>query len=284
MAPIPKASFSQRLWAVIFEAETPSGKAFDVVLLVLIVASALCVMLESVLTVRVQHGELLTFLGWSFTLLFSVEYLVRLWVSARPFRYATSFFGLIDLLSCLPQYFALALGGGQGFAVVRILRLLRMFRVLKMAQYIRGGRVIMLGLREAAAKITVFFSAILLFSTLAGTLLYYVEGGEPETRFTSIPTSIYYAIVSVTTVGFGDITVQTDLGRVITSFMILSGFAIIAVPTGIVVADISRAEESLRMTTDACPGCGAHGHLPDATYCRRCATPLEYSSSPKVQP
>jgi voltage-gated potassium channel len=177
----------------------------------------------------------------------------------------------------LPQVIALTLGTAQGFVVIRVLRLLRMFRILKMVNHIRGGRVILLGLRSALPKITVFFEAILLFATLAGTLLYFVESDEVNTKFTSIPMSIYYAIVSITTVGFGDITVQTDPGRIITSFMILSGFAIIAVPTGIVVADISRAEADMRPSTDACPGCGAHGHLQDAIYCRRCATPLEYS-------
>lgn len=272
-----KKSTRERLWEIIFEAETPAGRAFDIVLLYLIAASVLAVMLESVSAFRMRYGEVLKALEWVFTILFTVEYLARLWVSRRPWRYATSFFGLIDLLSCLPQVIALTLGTAQGFVVIRVLRLLRMFRILKMVNHIRGGRVILLGLRSALPKITVFFEAILLFATLAGTLLYFVESDEVNTKFTSIPMSIYYAIVSITTVGFGDITVQTDPGRIITSFMILSGFAIIAVPTGIVVADISRAEADMRPSTDACPGCGAHGHLQDAIYCRRCATPLEYS-------
>jgi voltage-gated potassium channel len=270
-------SFRQRLWEIIFEAETPAGKMFDVALLWLIGASVLSVALETVSSVRVRFGPILMALEWVFTVLFSLEYLARLWVSRRPWRYATSFFGVVDLVSCLPQYIALLVGYGQGFAIVRVLRLLRMFRVLKMAQHVRGARVILLGLRAALPKITVFFSAILMFATVAGTVLYFVESGQPGTHFTSIPMSIYYSIVAITTVGFGDITVQTDWGRVLTSFMILSGFAIIAVPTGIVVADISRAEETVRITTDACPGCGAHGHLPDAVYCRRCGTALEYT-------
>ncbi len=270
-------SLKQRLWRIIFEAETPAGKAFDVALLWLIFASVLSVMLETVASVQQRFGSALVVLEWSFTVLFSVEYAVRLWVSRRPLRYARSFFGIIDLVSCLPQYVALFVGSGQGFAIVRVLRLLRMFRVLKMAHHLRGARVILQGLRDARPKITVFFAAVLLLATLAGTLLYFIESTQPNSAFTSIPISIYYAIVSITTVGFGDITVQTDWGRFLTSVMILSGFAIIAVPTGIVVADISRAEENLTITTDACPGCGAHGHLPDAIYCRRCGTELDYN-------
>ncbi len=271
-----RTSFKQRIWEIIFEADTPAGKTFDVILLWMIFASVLSVMLETVAEVQQSFGGVLTALEWAFTVLFSLEYLVRLWVSRRPLRYASSFFGVIDLISCLPQYAALIIGSGQGFAVVRILRLLRMFRVLKMAQHLRGARVILHGLKEAQPKITVFFSAVVLLATLAGTMLYFVESSEPGSQFTSIPISIYYAIVSITTVGFGDITVQTDWGRFLTSLMILSGFAIIAVPTGIVVADISRAEESLSITSQACPGCGAHGHLPDAVYCRLCSTRLDY--------
>lgn len=274
-------SLRRHVWEVIFEAETPTGKAFDIALLWMIALSVLAVMLETVDSIRDRWGDLLYAAEWGFTILFSLEYLVRLWVSRRPVRYATSFFGVIDLVSCLPQYVALALGTGQGFAVVRILRLLRMFRILKMAAHLRGARIIMRGLREARPKIVVFFAAVLLFAHIAGTLLYFVEGSVPNTHFTNIPISIYYAIVSITTVGFGDITVQTDLGRFLTSLMILSGFAIIAVPTGIVAADLNRAEleEASSSSTEACPGCGAQGHLQDALYCRRCGTRLLWDAS-----
>ncbi len=271
-------SLKQTVWEIIFEAETTAGKAFDIALLWMIGLSVLAVMLETVAPVQARFGKELHQAEWAFTILFSLEYALRLWVSRRPVRYATSFFGVIDLISCLPQYLALLLGAGQGFAVVRILRLLRMFRILKMAHHIRGARVIMRGLVAARPKITVFFAAVLMLATIAGTLLFFIEGQTAGSDFTSIPISIYYAIVSITTVGFGDITVQTDLGRFITSLMILTGFAIIAVPTGIVAADISRAEEAEDETTYACPGCGAHGHSADANYCRLCGTELNQRS------
>lgn len=285
--PSPR-SLKQRIWEIIFEAETPAGKLFDVVLLWMICLSVLAVMLETVAPIQARFGKALLVAEWVFTVLFSIEYVVRLWVSRRPIRYATSAFGIIDLVSCLPQYVALAIGEVHGFAVVRILRLLRMFRVLKMVQHLRGARIILRGLSEARPKITVFFTAVLLLCTLAGTLLYLVEGGEPNSQFTSIPISIYYAVVSVTTVGYGDITVQTDIGRFLTSVMILTGYAIIAVPTGIVAADMSRAEQAEEdESTDACPACGVHGHLLDAKYCRRCGHSLDWTTdaiAPPVDP
>jgi voltage-gated potassium channel len=274
--PAPRPSPKQRVWEIIFEAETPAGKAFDVALLWAISLSVLAVMAETVTPIRERFGRELLIAEWFFTVVFSIEYLVRLWASRRPLRYATSAFGIIDLVSCLPQYVALAIGEVHGFAVVRILRLLRMFRVLKMVHHLRGARIILRALTEARPKITVFFTAVLLFCTLAGTLLHLVEGGVPNSRFTSIPISIYYAVVSVTTVGYGDIVVQTDFGRFLTTLMILTGYAIIAVPTGIVAADITRAEAADE-TTDACPGCGVHGHLLDAKYCRRCGHSLDWT-------
>jgi voltage-gated potassium channel len=273
-----EGSLRQKTWEIIFEAETPAGKAFDVVLLWAISLSVLTVMLETVDSVSTRFGEELLVIEWIFTVLFSIEYVLRLWVSRRPFRYATSAYGMIDLVSCLPQYVALVVGEVHGFAIVRILRLLRMFRVLKMVHHLRGARIILRALREARPKITVFFTAVLLLCTLAGTLLYLVEGDTPGSDFTSIPISIYYAIVSVTTVGYGDITVQTDIGRLLTSLMILTGYAIIAVPTGIVAADMTRAEQAEDETTNACPGCGVHGHLVDAKYCRSCGHSLEWTA------
>lgn len=270
----PQRGLRQTLWEIIFEAETPAGKAFDVALLWAIGLSVIAVMLETVEGVRVRFGDELVLLEWFFTIVFSLEYVLRLWLSRKPLGYTMSFFGIVDLVSCLPMYVALAFTDAHGFAVVRILRLLRMFRVLKMVNHLRGARVIVMGLKEAAPKITVFFATMFLYSTIAGTALYFVETDTPGSDFTSIPISIYYAIVSITTVGYGDITVTTDLGRLITSLMILSGFAVIAVPTGIVAGDISRAEAKVDETTTACPGCGAHGHLHDANYCRRCGHSL----------
>lgn len=218
-----RSTLKQRLWEIVFEAETPAGKAFDVALLWAISLSVLAVMLETVAPIRARFGRELLIMEWFFTILFTFEYLLRLWLSRKPLRYATSAFGVIDLLSCLPTYIGIAYGSGHGFAVVRVLRLLRMFRVLKMVHHLRGARIILRGLRQARPKITVFFAAVLLLCTVAGALLYLIEGREPGTEFTSIPISIYYAIVSVTTVGYGDIYVTTDLGRFITAIMILTG-------------------------------------------------------------
>ena len=267
-------NFKETVWTVIFEAETPAGKLFDVVLLWLIAASVLVVMLETVASVNERFGSEILLAEWTFTVLFSVEYVVRLAVSRRPWRYASSFFALVDLLSCLPLYLSLLFGGTKVLAVVRILRLLRMFRILKMVHHLQGARVILKGLIGAAPKITVFFSVVLFLCTLLGTLLYLLEGGEPGTDFTSIPVSIYYAIVSVTTVGYGDITVTTDLGRLLTSVMILSGFAIIAVPTGIVVGELGKAERDVNPPRSSCSKCGASRHESDARFCRCCGHSL----------
>lgn len=264
----------QKIWKVIFEAETPGGKFFDVVLLWAIFFSVLAVMLETVDSFRQQHGALLIAVEWCFTILFTIEYIMRLLVVKRPVKYATSFFGIIDLLSCVPTYLALFIVETHGFAVIRILRLLRVFRVLKMINHVRGAQIIAAGLYKAKPKITVFFFAVLVFSVIAGTLMYFVEGGQAGTKFTSIPVSIYYAIVSITTVGYGDITATTDLGKFITTLMILGGYAIIAVPTGIVTSAMMHIENQPDLSTDACPGCGANGHLADAKFCRKCGEKL----------
>lgn len=279
-APTPdEASLRHRLWEIIFEVETPVGKAFDIILLWAIGLSVLAVMLETIEPIRAQWGAELILAEWAFTVLFTVEYLLRLWLSRRPLNYALSFFGIIDLIACLPQYVALIVGTGYGFGVVRVLRLLRMFRVLKMVSHLRGARIILRALSAARPKITVFFTFVLLLCTIAGTLIYFVESGEPNTRFTSIPTSIYYSVVSVTTVGYGDITVTTDIGRFITTLMILAGYAIIAVPTGIVAADISRAEAAEGEEAAACPACGVYGHVHNAKFCYSCGDSLSWTEA-----
>jgi len=268
--PREMSNFKNKVWEVIFEAETPMGKVFDVVLLWAIFFSVIAVMLETVELFQLKYGGVLVFLEWFFTIFFTIEYLTRLWVTRRPLKYATSFFGIIDLLSCIPTYLTLFVSGAHGFAVIRVLRLLRMFRIFKMVQYVQGAHIITTGLRKSKAKITVFFFAVLLFSVIAGTLMYFVEGSQPNSSFTSIPVSIYYAIVSISTVGYGDITATTDLGRFLTTLMILGGYAVIAVPTGIVSSAMINAENPPDLSTDACPSCGVHGHLADAKYCRKC--------------
>jgi len=268
-------SFKYRLWEIIFEAETPAGKFFDVTLLWLIGASVLAVMLESVDAINVEYRKILIIAEWVFTVIFTIEYLLRIWLVRRPARYIFSFYGIVDLMSCLPSYLALIFAGSSHFAVIRLLRLLRMFRVLKMVGHVRGADTIMRGLGASRAKITVFFFAMLIFAMIAGTLMYIVEEGQPGSAFTSIPTGIYYAIVSITTVGYGDITAQTPLGQLLTSFLVLAGYAIIAVPTGIVAGDMVREAMRPDETTDACPGCGVHGHLADASFCRKCGEKLD---------
>ncbi|YCM44880.1 ion transporter [Verrucomicrobiaceae bacterium 227] len=268
------ATFKERLWQIIFEAETPLGKAFDVVLLLGITLSVLAVMLESVDAIQMEHGELLRIAEWSFTILFTFEYLLRVFLVRRPLRYMTSFYGIVDLLSCLPSYLSLIFAGAHSLMVIRILRLLRMFRVLKMVSHVRGADTIMRGLLQSRAKISVFFFAVLLFAVLAGTMMYLVESGEPGTHFTSIPMSIYYAIVSITTVGYGDMVAATVLGKILTAFFVLTGYAIIAVPTGIVTSELLKSHFG-DPSSDSCPGCGVVGHLPDAKYCRRCGDKME---------
>jgi len=270
-------TFKQRIWEIIFEAETPLGKWFDITLIWMILLSVLTVMLESVDALALEYGEVFKVLEWVFTVLFTVEYLLRIWLVRKKLRYMRSFFGIIDFLSILPMYLMLipGMGASSSFIIIRILRLLRMFRVLKMVNHIRGANVIMRGLMASKAKITVFFFTELFFAVIAGTLMYIVESGQPNTDFTSIPRSIYYAIVSITTVGYGDITAQTVLGQMITTVMILAGYAIIAVPTGIVTSEMVKAE--VDETTDACPSCGTHGHLLDATYCRKCGDKLDHT-------
>lgn len=267
-------TLKERLWRIVFEAETPVGKAFDVILLWAIVLSVVAVSLESVDGIRESHGEILKMAEWFFTILFSIEYLMRICLVRSPFRYMTSFYGVVDLLSCLPTYLALFFSGAHSLMVIRILRLLRMFRVLKMVGHVRGGETIMRGLLASRAKIVVFFFTVFLFSVIAGTLMYLVESGEEGSHFTSIPISIYYAIVSITTVGYGDMVAITTVGKMLTAFYVLTGYAIIAVPTGIVTSELLMKHLG-DPSSDACPSCGVHGHLMDAKFCRRCGDKLE---------
>ncbi|MGJ8671728.1 ion transporter [Rubritalea sp.] len=272
-----QASFRERTRLIIFEAETPAGKAFDVALLWCIGLSILVVMLETVKGLDAQYSKILLAFEWFFTVIFTIEYLLRIWCSRQPLKYITSFYGIVDLLSCLPAYVVLFFGASSAFGVVRALRLLRMFRILKMVNHVKGAEVILHGLVRSKEKITVFFFAILLMAVIAGTLMYYIEGRQADTQFTSIPRSVYYAIVSITTVGYGDITAQTELGRFLTTIMILTGYAVIAVPTGIVTSEMMKLQETDK-TSDACPGCGVHGHLPDAKFCRRCGSSMNEGS------
>lgn len=270
MPDFPTVSRRDRWREIIFEAETPAGRRFDTVLLTLIVLSVLAVILESVPEIAAKYGNFLHAVEWGFTLLFTLEYIVRICVVRHPLHYARSFYGLVDLLSVLPSYLMLVLPGAQALQVIRILRIMRMFRIFKMVRHVNGAELLMHALYASRAKVTVFFSFMLAITLIAGTLMYLIEG--PAGGFTSIPTAVYWAVVTITTLGFGDITPETPLGRLLTSVLVLTGYAIIAVPTGIVTSELSKLNGD--DTSDACPSCGVHGHLPDARFCRRCGAPM----------
>jgi voltage-gated potassium channel len=267
----PSPGLRARLHEIIFEADTPEGRLFDLLLMLAIVSSVVVVLLESVASVRAQAGSTLRALEWGFTILFTIEYILRLATVRRPLRYARSTLGIIDLLAILPSYVSLVLPGGQSLLVIRLLRLLRVFRVLKLAEYLRESRTLVAALRASWRKIAVFLMTVMTIVVVVGALMYVVEG--PQHGFTSIPISIYWAVVTLTTVGYGDLAPATTLGRALAVVLMLTGYGIIAVPTGIVTAELSRAMGPV-ISTQACPACGAGGHEADATYCRRCGTKL----------
>ncbi len=268
----------ERIGRVIFETDTPAARTFDVVLLWAIVASVVAVVLESVPSVRAAYGPALRAAEWTFTLAFTVEYVLRLLTAGRERRYAFSFFGLVDLLAILPAYLALLLGGTPYLAVLRALRLLRVFRVLKLARYLGEASVLAQALTASRAKITVFLTFVLTAVLVVGAAMYVIEG--PTRGFDSIPTSVYWAIVTLTTVGYGDISPQTPLGRALAAALMIVGYGVIAVPTGIVTTEIARAgdrrDAERRRVAElrVCGACGLAGHGEDARYCRRCGAEL----------
>ncbi len=262
----------ERTYSVIFGHDTPAGKAFDVALIITIVLSVIVVMLESVASIRLEHGTLLRTLEWLFTILFTVEYGLRLWCSPRRTRYAWSFFGMVDLVAILPTYLSLVLPGGQALLSVRALRLLRVFRVLKLAHHVKESRVLMRALRQSREKITVFVAAVLTLVVIMGSLMYLIEGAAHG--FTSIPRSVYWAIVTLTTVGYGDIAPQTNVGQALAAVIMIMGYAIIAVPTGIVTVELGNVQRQAA-TERPCPACGLADHDRDAAYCKRCGRELE---------
>jgi voltage-gated potassium channel len=270
----PLSPWREKLRLIIFEADTPAGKAFDVGLLVAICLSVFVVMLDSVSVFHSRHGELLIDAEWFFTLLFSVEYVLRLICSPRPLRYARSFFGVVDLLAILPTYLSLLLPGAQSMAVIRGLRLLRIFRVFKLGQFLGEASVLRQALSSSRHKITVFLGTIVILVTILGSAMYLIEG--EESGFTSIPAAIYWSIVTMTTVGYGDMAPITVSGKVLASIVMILGYSIIAVPTGIVTAEIVEgAAAARRITTRSCPSCLSEGHDRDASYCKDCGASLE---------
>ncbi|MES2743221.1 MAG: ion transporter [Pseudomonadota bacterium] len=277
----PEGRWRRRVYAVIFESDTPAGRAFDLALIAAIVLSVAVVVLTSVAPVAARHGALLVTLEWVFTIVFTIEYAARCFCVKRPLRYARSFFGVIDLLSIVPTFVALVLPGAHVLLDVRILRLLRMFRILKLTSYVHEYGVLGRALLASRRKILIFLSVVMMVVFLLGTVMYVVEG--PGNGFTSIPTAVYWAISTVTTVGFGDITPKSDLGRAISSFMMLLGWGILAVPTGIISAEMT-SQRHQRVAARHCDACQSGGHEAEARFCLHCGAPLpeEFSDQPGV--
>ncbi|MCR9245254.1 MAG: ion transporter [bacterium] len=268
---LARPTLRERLHAIVFEAECPAGKAFDIVLLVLIVASVTAISLESVESFAAEWGEALLAVEWGFTIVFTIEYAVRLYCVKQPLRYATSFFGVIDLLALLPQYLMLLFGGAHQLGTVRILRLIRVFRVLKLVRFLGEARVLHVAMRASLPKITVFLLGVWCAVVVIGSVMHLVEG--KASGFDSIPRSVYWAIVTLTTVGYGDISPRTGLGQAIASMVMLMGYAVIAVPTGIVSAELVRGRRDAT-TTRVCENCAAEDHRDEAVHCYRCGEEL----------
>ncbi len=270
--------FRRRLNVVIFGADTPLGKLFDVVLLWAIVLSVALVMLESVPSIKAEYGGLLRGLEWFFTGLFTLEYFARLYSAWHPLRYAFSFFGVVDFLAVMPGYLSLVVVGSQYLLAVRALRLLRIFRVLKLSRYLGEVNVLTGALRASRFKIAVFLYAVLTIVVIMGSVMYLIEG--PQNSFDSIPVSIYWAVVTLTTVGYGDVLPQTPLGRTISAALMIVGYGIVAVPTGIVTTELARAahpsesREMKRGELKPCEKCSLAVHDPDAAFCKRCGEAL----------
>jgi voltage-gated potassium channel len=269
----PLSPWRRRLHEIIFEADTKAGKAFDVVLLALILLSIVVVTLESVAEIRDSYGAPLIIAEWAITILFTLEYMARLLCVRRPWRYALSFYGVVDFLAIVPTYLSVFYAGAQSLVMIRTLRLLRVFRVFKLSHYMREGRALMVALRATRARITVFLVAVLTLILIIGALMHLIEGGQAHTSFTSIPRSVYWAIVTMTTVGYGDIAPVTVLGQALAAGVMILGYAIIIVPIGVFSSEL-LASRNPAVTTQACTSCSGEGHDADAAYCKHCGAKL----------
>jgi voltage-gated potassium channel len=274
----PRQSVRDRIRDIVELHDDPIERTFDIVVIGAIILSVLVVTLDSVPSIAARYGRLLYVAEWVFTVLFTIEYGLRLWTARHPLRYARSFFGLVDLLSVLPTYLSVLFPAGRFLVAFRLLRVLRVFRILKLAQYVREASVLSAALRTGRYKIIVFVSAVLTVVVIVGALMYLIEGAEAG--FTSIPQGIYWAIVTLTTVGYGDIAPKTALGRTLASTLMVLGYGVIAVPTGIVTLELDRASrdqaarEAEPPPTRVCGTCGSTAHDADALYCKRCGAPL----------
>tara|TARA_B100000767_G_C19714505_1_gene514327 strand:+ start:410 stop:1228 length:819 start_codon:yes stop_codon:yes gene_type:complete len=266
-----QTSWKHKLHEIIYEADTPKGKLFDVILLSSILASIVLVMLESIDSINNSYGSFLNISEWIITALFSFEYMLRIIAIKKPLKYIFSFYGIIDLLSTIPKYLSLIFVGSHHFAALRALRLLRVFRILKLTRYIGASNKLMVALRASKAKIGVFLFFITILCVILGAIMYMIEG--TENGFTSIPKSIYWAIVTMTTVGYGDIAPQTPFGQFIASIIMILGYAIIAIPTGIVSSEMSKTN-TIDINTQSCPSCAVDAHKDGAEFCYSCGSKL----------
>ncbi|MGQ7260844.1 ion transporter [Vreelandella sp. V005] len=265
-----------RLFHIIFESDTPGAKAFDIALIGAILLSVAVIMLDSIEIYAERYGHIFFYLEWTFTLLFTIELALRIYCLERPLLYLRSFYGIVDLIAILPTWLVLLVPGAHGLVIVRLLRVLRIFRILRLMDFVGEARLLLDALKRSMRQILLFFSAILMVITLFAALMYTIE--SPEAGFTSIPMSMYWAIVSMTTVGYGDIVPATSLGKSITVILMLLGYSIIAVPTGVFSAQVIRSIREERYSEEACPGCGHERHEKRARYCLRCGTWLDEDS------
>jgi voltage-gated potassium channel len=261
-----------RLYKIIFHTDTRAGKMFDIILMVAIILSIIVVFLDSVARIHNQQGEILFIAEWVFTILFTMEYIIRIITSERKWRYVFSFYGIIDFLSILPTYISIFLAGYQYLIVIRILRLLRVFRILKLYRFIGASSYLAESLRASRHKIAVFLSFVMAIVVIMGAAMYLIEG--PENGFRSIPESIYWAIITLTTVGYGDITPITPLGKTLAALVMILGYSIIAVPTGIITAELTRKKDDSRGKLQRCKDCGCEDHEKDAYFCKICGKEL----------
>ena len=267
----PGTPLKDRVRLIIFEAHTPAGKAFDVGLIICILVSVLAVLLDSVATLHDAYGRYFLAVEWFFTVIFTLEYVTRLWCIQDTARYARSFYGVVDLLGIIPTYLSLLVADTQYLLVIRILRVLRVFRVLRMVRYVGEAELLTQALIASRRKITVFISSVLALVVIFGSFMYLIEG--EANGFTSIPRSIYWAVITLTTVGYGDLTPHTPLGQAVATLVMIMGYGIIAVPTGIVTLELSEAHKRAA-NTRTCPVCAVEGHVREATYCWRCGAHL----------
>lgn len=266
------SSWRYRLHEIIYESDTAAGKAFDVSLLVVIIASIVVVMLDSIYIWHVENGRLFLILEWSFTILFTIEYLLRLICIKRPLKYVFSFLGLVDLLAIIPSFLGIFFAGAHSLLVLRALRLLRIFRIFKLTHFLSEMQFLVVAIRGSMRKISIFMMVVLTLVVIMGSIMYLVESGQ--NGFTSIPDSIYWAIVTITTVGYGDISPVSPAGKFIASLIMLMGYAIIAVPTGIVTTEMALAMRKKEHKSEVCTSCGREGHDLDANYCKYCGEKL----------